>query len=91
MWERDRKFGWSHCQIKVAVFASEKLKAYADARRNRTVFQHVDIEFTLGCSLNTACVALKSFHEREGYISGNITSYSLSMGDKTGDKAVESG
>lgn len=58
---------------------------------NRKVFQHVDIEFTRGCSLNTACVAVKYLHEREGYISGNITSYSLSMGDKTGDKAVESG
>ena len=33
MWERDRKFGWSHCQNKVVVFIREKLKAYADARR----------------------------------------------------------
>ena len=60
---------------------------------NRKVFQHVDIEFTRGCSLNTACVALKYLHERErgGYISGDIAPHSLSMGDKTGDKAVESG
>jgi len=47
---------------------------------NRKIFQHVDIEFTRGCSLNIACVALKYLHKRRGYISGDITSYSLSNG-----------
>ena len=58
---------------------------------NTAVFWRSDIGCALGFYSNAACVALKSFNEREGYISGNITSYSLSMGDKTGDKAVESG